>query len=56
MFGIIAKMLYVDIKEHRLKLADPSNEMDDLKQTKGGDTSIQLNAKDAAKPNKKKCC
>jgi len=43
-------MLYVDVKEHRLNFAGGTSSMEK------GSSTIQLDKKEANKPNKKGCC
>eukprot|EP00826_Nyctotherus_ovalis_P063262 TRINITY_DN9262_c0_g1_i4.p2 TRINITY_DN9262_c0_g1~~TRINITY_DN9262_c0_g1_i4.p2 ORF type:complete len:238 (+),score=99.62 TRINITY_DN9262_c0_g1_i4:158-871(+) len=50
-FAVIAKMLYVDIKEHRLNAANSASPGEDVP-----GRGIVINPADAKKPAKKNCC
>ncbi len=52
MFLTIAKFLYVDLKEQRLKMVEPSNEMRELEE---GSKKLHLMTPSATKAKKKDC-
>ena len=53
MFLTIAKFLYLDLKEQRLKMVEPANEMKELEE---GSKKIQLMSAAASSKAKKKGC
>jgi len=52
MFLTIAKFLYVDLKEQRLKMVEPSNEMKELEE---GSKTMKLVTAASYKGQKKDC-
>ncbi len=52
MFLAIAKFLYLDLKQQKLKMPDPTNEMEELEQ---GSKKVSLTAKAPAVKKDCKC-